>query len=87
MSLGWLLFSTNMMDIKVLQGEISLRMASIPVGLRWKMIGMGAQGLVPKEQQVKALHIYVDALDAALAKPCLLALYTSKPGPGHIFPL
>jgi len=75
------------MDIEVLRGEISLRMASIPVGLCWKMISMGAQGLVPKEQQVKVLHLYVDALDAALAKPRLMALYTSKLGPGHIFPL
>ncbi len=86
-SLGWLLFSTNTMDIKVLRGEISLWMASIPVGLRWKMISMGAQGSVPKEQQVKALHLYIDVLDVNLAKPQLMALYTSKPSPGHIFPL
>jgi len=86
-SLGWLLFSTNTMDTEVLRGEISLRMASIPVSLCWKMISMGTQGSVPKEQQVKALHLYVDALDVGLAKPRLTALYTSKPSPGHIFPL
>jgi len=48
---------------------------------------MGAQGSVPKEQQVKALHLYVDALDVALAKPQVMTLYTSKPAHGHIFPL
>jgi len=86
-SLGWLLFSANTMDIEVLRGEISLRIASIPVGLRWKMISMGTQGMVPKEQQVKALHLYVDELDAALAKPRLMDVYTSKPPQGHTFPL
>jgi len=55
-SLGWLLFSTSTMDIDMLQGKISLRIGLIPVGLRWKMISMGTQGLVPKEQHVKALH-------------------------------
>jgi len=57
------------MDIDVLQGEISLRIGSIPVGLQWKMISMGTQGSVPKEQQVKALHLYIDELDATVAKP------------------
>ena len=55
-SLGWLLFLTSTMDINILRGNISLRIGSIPVGLRWKMISMGTQGLVPKEQHVKALH-------------------------------
>jgi len=48
---------------------------------------MGMQGSVPKEQQVKALHLYVDELDVAMAKPCLMEVYTSKPPPGHTFPL
>jgi len=86
-SLGWLLFSANTMDIKVLRGEISVRIASIPVGLRWKMISMGTQGSVPKEQQVKALHLYVNELDIALAKPRLMEVYTSKLAQGHTFPL
>jgi len=86
-SLGWLLFLTSTMDIEVLQGEISLCIGLIPVRLWWKMISMGVQGLVPKEQQVKVLHLYVDKLDVALAKPCLMEVYTSKPVPGHHFPL
>jgi len=86
-SLGWLLFSTSTMDIEVLRGEITLRIGSIPVGLRWKMISLGTQGSVPKDQQVKALHLYVDELDATVAKPRLMEVYTSKPEPGHFFPL
>jgi len=75
------------MDIEVLRGEISLRIGSIPVGLRWKMISMGVQGSVPKAQQVKALHLYVDELDVVTAKPRLMEVYMSKPEPGHSFPL
>jgi len=75
------------MDVEVLQGKISLWISLIPVGLCWKMISMGAQGSIPKDQQVKALHLYVDELDAMLAKPLLMNLYTSKPAPGHSFPL
>jgi len=51
------------------------------------MISMGVQGSIPKEQQVKALHLYVDELDAALAKPRLMEVYTSNPAPSHTFPL
>jgi len=86
-SLGWLLFSTMNMDIEVLRGEISLRISSVPVGLCWKMISIGSQGTIPPKQQVKALHLYIDKLDAAVAKPRLMNLYTSKPTPGHKFPL
>jgi len=75
------------MDTEVLRGEIALRIGSIPVGLRWKMISMGTQGSVPKDQQVKALHLYVDELDATDTKPRLMEVYTSKPEPGHFFPL
>jgi len=51
------------------------------------MISIGAQGSIPKAQQVKALHLYIDKLDATLTKPLLMELYTSKPAPGHVFPL
>ncbi len=49
-ALGWLLFSTFTMGVEVLWGEISLRILSMPVGLHWKMISMGAQGSIPQEQ-------------------------------------
>jgi len=51
------------------------------------MISMGVQGSVPKEQQVKVLHLYINKLDVALAKPRLMEVYTSKLEPGHSFPL
>jgi len=47
----------------------------------------GSQGSIPKDQQVKALHILVDKLDMNLAKPLLTALYSSKPSQDHQFPL
>ncbi len=33
------------------------------------MITLGTQGKIPKENQVCALHIYVDKLDVHTAKP------------------
>jgi len=51
------------------------------------MISVGAQGLIPQEQLVKALHLYIDKLDVAQAKPLLMNLYSSKPKLGHNFPL
>jgi len=86
-ALGWLLFLTSTMDVEVLKGEVSLRILSIPVGLHWKMISMGAQGSIPQEQQVKALHLYINKLDAVLAKLLLMNLYTNKLAQGHTFPL
>jgi len=49
------------------------------------MISMGVQGSIPKEQQVKALHLYVDELDAALAKPRLMEVYTATQLPATHF--
>jgi len=45
-SIGWLLFSTNTMDILPLKEQISESIQDIPVGLWWKMINMGTQGQV-----------------------------------------
>jgi len=86
-SLGWLLFSMQTMDINLLKDVISNHLENIPVGLRWKMISQGSQGAIPKDQQVKALHVLVDELDVPMAKLLLLALYTSRPGANHKFPL
>jgi len=49
--LGWLLFSTSNMDEEILHGEISLHISSIPAGLCWKMISVGAQGPIPKNNR------------------------------------
>jgi len=39
------------------------------------MISIGTQGIILQEQKVKALHLYVDELDVAVAKPLLMNLY------------
>jgi len=86
-SLGWLLFSTQMMDVELLQEAISDQMENIPVSLHWKTISQGLQGTIPKNMQVKALHVLVDELDVPMAKPLLTALYMSKLSEDHQFPL
>jgi len=86
-SLGWLLFSTQTMNEEKLKDAISEEIGNIPVGLRWKTISQGSQGQIPKDQQVKALHVLVDELDVNLAKPLLTNLYSSKPSQDHKFPL
>jgi len=86
-SIGWLLFSTNTMDPQLLKEQISKHIQDILVGLWWKMINMGIQGQVKESDQVRALHLYVNALDAHMAKPLLLALYPSQPSDDHKFPL
>jgi len=75
--IGWLLFSTNTMVPLPLKEQITEQIQDIPVGLHWKMISMGTQGQVKEEDQVQALHLFVDELDAQMAKPLLTALYPS----------
>jgi len=87
MSLGWLLFSTNTMDINPLKEQILESIHNIPVGLCWKMINMGTQGQVKELDQVQALHLYVDKLDVCMVKPLLSNLYPSRPCDDHTFPL
>jgi len=76
-----------MMDVELLKDVISDLIENIPVGLCWKMISHGSQGAIPKEQQVKALHVLVNKLDANMAKPLLMALHTNNPSADHKFPL
>jgi len=52
----------------------------ILASLQWKMISLGTQGAIPKENQVRALHMYVDKMDANMAKPLLLQVYMSNAG-------
>jgi len=42
---------------------------------------------VKAEDQIKALHVYVDEDNVIMAKPLLLALYPSKPGDNHNLPM
>jgi len=43
---GWLLFSTPIMDIDILKATITTAIDSVLVGLRWKMILLGTQETV-----------------------------------------
>jgi len=86
-SLSWLLFSTQSMDVELLKDAISDLIKNIHVRLRWKMISHGSQGAIPKDQQVKALHVLVDELGVPMAKPLIMALYTNNPSANHQFPL
>jgi len=78
---------TNIINTNILKKEISRFIEDIPVGLQWKMILLGTQGKIPKENQVKALHVYMDKMDVAVAKPQLTALYEGNAHIGHVFPL
>ncbi len=86
MSVGWLLFWMNNINMEILKKEISKFLEDIPVGLCWKMISLGTQGKIAKENQVCALHIYVNEIDVNAAKPCLLMVYAGNTGANHIFP-
>jgi len=86
-AIGWLLFSTNTMDMAMLQEAIAKHIQGIPVGLCWCTISLGTQGSIPQNQQVKALHVYMDILDAPAAKPLPTNVYDSKVTPDHAYPL
>jgi len=86
-SMDWLLFLTNTMDTEMLQQAITENLQDIPMGLQWKMISLGIQGQVKLEDQVHALHINVDKMDVAMAKPLLMEMYPSQPSEMHKFPL
>jgi len=65
---GWLLFSTNNTNMGILKMKISRFIDNIPVHLScWKMVLLGTQGKIPKENQVCALHVYVDEMDVQAA--------------------
>jgi len=84
--LGWILFLTPLMDVDLLKGAILDKIEGVPIGLQWKMIILGTQGTILKEQPIRALHVYIDELDVMMAKPLLMSLYVSKMEEDHEFP-
>jgi len=74
------------MDTILLKEQISETIQDILVGLWWKMINMGTQGAIKLDDQMQTLHIYVDELDAKMAKPLLMELYESWPSANYVFP-
>jgi len=51
------------------------------------MFSLRTQGKIPKENQVCALHVYIDKLDVNVVKPRLLAVYAGNASADHLFPL
>jgi len=86
-SVGWLLFSTNTMDMPPLKESILEHIQDIPVGATLEMINMGIQGVIKLEDQVCTFHVFVNKLDLSMAKPLLMAVFASCPSIDHIFPL
>jgi hypothetical protein len=58
--IGWLLYSTKEMDAGALVDEIA-ELVEIKVGLRWKVIDIGAKGKLPENQMIRALAVEVNA--------------------------
>jgi hypothetical protein len=57
--IGWFLYSTKEMDAGALVDEIEDLMG-LQVGLRWKIIDVGAKGKLPESQRVRALNVEVN---------------------------
>jgi hypothetical protein len=58
--IGWLLYSTKEMDAGALADEIE-DLVGVKIGLRWKVIDVGAKGKLPESQMVRALIVEVDS--------------------------
>jgi hypothetical protein len=58
--IGWFLYSTKEMDAGALVDEIE-DLVGVKLGLRWKVIDVGAKGKLPETQQVRALCVEVNA--------------------------
>jgi hypothetical protein len=82
LKLGWLLFSTRTMDAALLKDAI-YKKNGVHVGLRWRMISTGKSGKLPLDQQIRALHLEVDAEDRDGADLIRL-MYAHN---AHTFPL
>jgi hypothetical protein len=49
--IGWLLYSTKEMDAGALADEIE-DLVGVKIGLRWKVIDVGAKGKLPESQMI-----------------------------------
>ncbi len=59
---GWLLYSTKEVACDSLQSAISKQLGDrFEIGCRYKMISLGRRGPVPKDNQVKAIHVECDS--------------------------
>jgi hypothetical protein len=58
--IGWFLYSTKEMDAGALVDEIA-DLVGVQIGLRWKVIDVGAKGKLPESQMIRALNVEVDS--------------------------
>jgi hypothetical protein len=76
--IGWLLYSTQEMDAGALVDEIS-ELVGIQVGLRWKIIDIGAKGNLPESQRIRALNVEVNARNRWIAQRKLIIHFGRNP--------
>lgn len=76
---GWLLYLTRNINCVSLQRALEKRFdGKFEVGCRYRMISFGTRGQVPKEQQVKAMHIECDSEVQFDLKAELSKIYASE---------
>jgi hypothetical protein len=77
--LGWLLYSSRSMDVPLLKSAIE-KATHVEVGLRWRMISTGRKGKVAAENQVRALHLEIDADPAtfSLNEPIIREMFAAN---------
>jgi hypothetical protein len=76
--IGWLLYSTRDINCIALQRSLEKRFKDkFEVGCRYRMISLGRRGAVPKDQQVKAIHIECDSEIQFELKVALSKIYAS----------
>jgi hypothetical protein len=77
--IGWLLYSTRAMNCASLQTALEKRFeGKFEVGCRYRMISLGRRGSIPKEQQIKAIHIECDSEIQYELKSALSKIYASS---------
>jgi hypothetical protein len=76
--IGWLLYSTKEVNCEALKAAIEKRLGDkFEIGCRYKMISLGRRGAVPKENQIKAIHIECDSEVQFDVKVALSLIYAS----------
>jgi hypothetical protein len=76
--IGWLLYSTRDVNCASLQTALERRFKRrYEVGCRYRMISLGRRGAIPKDEQVKAIHIECDSAVQFELKEALSKIYAS----------
>jgi hypothetical protein len=76
--IGWLLYSTRSVNCASLQLALEKRFDNkYEVGCRYRMISLGKKGGIPRDQQVRAIHIECDSSIQQDLKLALSKIYPS----------